>query len=662
MHSLKFIFVVLMVLFVFSACTKMDIGSGNTPGDTGEIVFGELGQYEIFENRIIVGYENREAVDRIIELLNAEVLKEIPKINAVSLKIPCSVEEAYSRTKAVKDRLQGIKYIEPSYVRYLIEPIKERAIDEMILRKVGVNVTAEEGSNDEYYEFQWALQMIGANLAWDKATGSGVVVAVVDTPIDGKHPDLEGRFVTGYDPGDATHTATEIPPNTDYEDPLNPDDDHGTHVAGIIAAIKDNGEGIVGLAYNAKIMPILIFRGKDNHDGRYYVGDEYVADAIIWAVDHGADVLSNSWGGPGYSQTLKNAIDYALKNNVVFVAAAGNDHAYQHWFYPSAYPGVIGVAASTAGDEIAYFSSRGDYVSVAAPGVNIISCIPVGSASSDGVYGRPYAYWSGTSMATPYVSALAALIKEKYPNTTPYQIRKMIEDSAMDIDEPGYDYASGYGRINADYALDKDPGFYGSSTKLVVKVYGHTGSFPVARAYVSLTRETGVNYYAKTDDNGEAVFYSIDADTYNLYIGGPDWTDPGAPNLRLEEELATSGVVDVMLNSTETVTFKFRSTFAVDMWASPTSFYIAKLIGSDGHVATSVAFTSALKGFSLPDTESGKFFITVERSSTGGTATIEATVTINGYTVEASGTLGLDATLTYIDENGGVTKFWWIIF
>ncbi|MGI6477219.1 MAG: S8 family serine peptidase [Defluviitoga tunisiensis] len=105
---------------------------------------------------------------------------------------------------------------------------------------------------------------------------------------------------------------------------------------------------------------------------------------IVWAVDNGADVLSNSWGGGGYSNILKDAFDYALMNNVVVVASSGNDTTDQFWHYPSAYTGVIAVAASDARDEITSFSSRGEYVSVAAPGNNIISSIPVRLAPSEG--------------------------------------------------------------------------------------------------------------------------------------------------------------------------------------------------------------------------------------------------------------------------------------
>ncbi|MFN6992561.1 MAG: S8 family serine peptidase, partial [Fervidobacterium sp.] len=166
---------------------------------------------------------------------------------------------------------------------------------------------------------------------WNEASGTDIIVAVVDTGVDGTHPDLEGKVIKGFRP----LTGEELPEGTDSSY----GGSHVTHVAGTIAAKKD-GKGIVGVAPGAKIMPIVIF-----DYGGGYIGDDYTAMGIIWAVDHGAKVMNHSWGGWGYSHTLKAAFDYALQNNVVMVASAGNSHSDDHHHYPSAYPGVISVAA-----------------------------------------------------------------------------------------------------------------------------------------------------------------------------------------------------------------------------------------------------------------------------------------------------------------------------
>ncbi|RKX46152.1 MAG: peptidase S8 [Thermotogae bacterium] len=649
-RALKIILLLGLIGIFLASCAKFSLdavdgtsGSGTT---SGSVRFGELGGYEVFENRLIVGYEDRAAVDRIIEQLDAEVLIELPKLKAVSLKLPISISEAYQVLKKLK--LEGVRYVEPSYKRYLVEPVKTH--DEILLSP------SSESSEDPYYPHQWALRTLKAEEAWEKATGEGIVVAVVDTPIDGEHPDLIGQFVTGYDP----ELGVEIPPDTDYEDPLNPDDDHGSHVAGIIAAKRGNGEGIVGLAYNAKIMPILIFRGYESHSGYYYVGDEYVAAGITWAVDNGADVLSNSWGGGGYSQLLKDAIDYAIENGVVFVAAAGNEHTDQHWHYPSAYPGVIAVGASTARDEIVGFSSRGDYLSVAAPGVNVLSCIPRASAEDGGVYGTPYAYWGGTSMATPYVSALVALLKELHSDATPYQIKRILEETAEDIEEPGYDRSSGYGRIDAAEAVNVDPSTYDGSVDFDVHVGEHTGTWAVPAVYVTLSRNDGPNYYAKTDDYGVAKFYGIDPDEYDVYIGGPNYLDMNAWNLRMAEELAIATAVGISGESS--ITVLLESSFVADLTADSTGDYTLKLVDVfTGSEAYSEDFSDSVS-LSFPKTlPGGPYYLMVERSATEGSVTFEGTVTINGEEIPVSGAIADGETEAYVDEYGGA-GYWWTVF
>lgn len=604
-------------------------------------VFGEVDGFKYFEGRLIVGYENREAVNKIIEVLDAKVTVEIPQIKAVGLKFDGKVKDALNKLKKMK--LDGIRYVEPSYVREIPEPT---VVDDELLK---LTVT---GCDEEFAPYLWGLWKVNALDAWEEATGTGIIIAVVDTAIDGQHPDLIGQFVTGYDP----ELGVEIPPDTDYQDPDNPSDDHGTHVAGTIAAKRD-GTGVVGLAYGAKIMPIVIFKGINGSS--YYVGDEFTAAGIVWAVDHGADVLSNSWGGWGYSHTLKEAIDYALKKGAIFVASAGNDHTDQHFHYPSAYPGVIAVAASTARDEIIDFSSRGDYISVSAPGVRILSCIPRGSAESEGIYERPYAYWSGTSMAAPHVSALVALLKQKYPDATPYQIKKMIEKGAVDIEDPGFDHSSGYGRIDAKASLDKNPSDYtGATLNVEVKASGGWG---VSRAYVTLKRVSGDgSYYAKTDDNGVARFYNIDPGEYIMIVGGPDWLDLSAPNRRMEEELSVTNPITLESGeATETIIFDSECSISLTITPNQSAmFYVI-----DAFTFYPVAIYSFDNGHLSADLShlSGLYYFKVTRDSTDSTATISGTVFINGDAISVNGTIYEGEDSCFVDEYGG-RGFWWTIF
>jgi len=637
-----------IVLGVILALMSCQVNINNDNNGIDKPVFGEVNGLEYFEGRLIVGYENREAVNKIIEALDAEITVEIPQIKAVGLRFEGKVTDAINKLKRMK--LDGIRYVEPSYVRDLIDP-KPGVIDDEILK---ISVT---GCDEEFAPFLWGLWKVNALDAWEEATGTGIVVAVVDTPIDGQHPDLIGQFVTGYDP----ELGVEIPPDTDYEDPENPEDDHGTHVAGTIAAKRD-GDGVVGLAYGAKIMPIVIFKGTPDHSDYYYVGDEYVASGIIWAVDHGADVLSNSWGGWGYSHVLKDAIDYAISHNMVFVAAAGNDHVDQHLHYPSAYPGVIAVAASTARDDIADFSSRSDYISVAAPGVNVLSCIPRGSAESEGVYNRPYAYWGGTSMATPHVSALVALLKQKYPDATPYQIKKMLEEGAVDIEDPGFDHASGYGRIDAKASLGKDPSDYSGAT-LDVEVKA-TGDWGVPFAYVTLKRASkdGSDYFAKTDNNGIAHFHDIDPGSYMIIVGGPDWIYGWiglAPNLRMEEECSLSRSVDLG-SGVSTETFIFDSTFEVSLDITPSQE--AYLLVIDAVTMSQIASYNFVDGHidvNLSDL-SGYYFLLVQRTSSANPATVSGIVLVNGNAIPVGGQMNAGSSSCWIDEYGGAGYYWTI--
>lgn len=529
------------------------------PDNNGLPAFGEL-KYKYFEHQLIVGYNDKSAVETIAKILKAKVKDELPKLKAVLLEFDSTVKEAYRLLKMKRKELRGIRFIEPNYDRAL-EPIIKPTEEEIKAIKHGVRTSSSSSEDDEWMVYQWALRVLGASDVWDTATGTGVIVAVLDTGVDGTHPDLQGQIVEGYDP----YTWEIIDPNEDSDTY-----GHGTHVAGIIAGKKGGGK-IRGLAYEAKIMPIRIFRP-------YYVGDWCVADGIRWAVDHGADVLSNSWGGPGYSYILKAAFDYAMANNVVVVAAAGNGHTDQHWHYPSAFTGIIAVSASTARDEITSWSSRGDYISVAAPGSIILSSIPVRSSEEEGINGEPYAYWSGTSMATPYVSALVALLKQKYPQATPYQIRKMIESSAKDIEEPGYDTASGFGRISPASALELQPNAFSNESVLLAKAVDRDGR-PLYGVYVTIeNKETGKRYYEKActyyydEEAGYetpiAIFLRIEPGEYKVIYGGPDFLPWDSRNWRVEEELSYSTDVTISAFDGTTTVYEGTPTFVTQIYKS----------------------------------------------------------------------------------------------
>ena len=545
-------FLSLIALVVLSGCLgPISLNTGNNSqvmGSSEETLPNDnvafLDNVKYFEHQLVILYEDRTSAEDLVNMIKGRIVDEIPQLKAILVEIPVSVREALSGIRELlrDQKISGIRAIEPNYIRELEPVIKEEMTRDILIEE-----------NLEPY--QWALETLHATEVWGMATGNGVVVAVFDTGVDGTHPDLQGQLVDGYDP----YYGISLPADEDSDTY-----GHGTHVAGIIAARRD-GVGVTGLAYNAKIMPIRIFEP-------YYVGDFYVAAGVVWAVDNGADVLSNSWGGWGYSYILHEAFDYALQNNVVVVVSAGNEKTDQHFTYPAGLPGVIAVGATTVNDETISWSSKGDYLSVGAPGVRILSTIPVAMAEDEGVYGLPYAYWDGTSMACPYVSALVALIKEKYPQATPYQIRKMIEETADDIDEPGYDTSSGYGRIDPLAALNMNPSEAGEGGFLSVVVTDRAGN-PLPAVFVTIkNKETGKVYYGKTDIglyDGEvdADFLGIEPGEYDVIIGGPDPTDLYSPffgfqiNTRIEEELQRTTTVTV--SSSSSLVVSFQSSFSV---------------------------------------------------------------------------------------------------
>ncbi|WP_189335326.1 S8 family peptidase [Actinoplanes ianthinogenes] len=285
---------------------------------------------------------------------------------------------------------------------------------------------------DTYRSRQWDLTRMNVPTAWQRSTGTGVTVAVIDTGVDASHPDLAGQVLTGYD-------AT-----TDQDGGTTDPQGHGTHVAGTVAALAGNGIGVAGVAPDVKILPVRVLDAK----GVGYDSD--TAQGIVWAADHGADVINMSLGGTDRSSAVSSAVAYARSKGVVVVAAAGNERQKgSPTSYPGADPGVIAVAATDSADQVASYSNAGDYVDVAAPGSSIISTYPTGLAAAG------YATMNGTSMASPHVAAVAALLLAAKPGLTPDEVESALEGSAVDLGAAGKDNDFGYGRVDAAAALDK---------------------------------------------------------------------------------------------------------------------------------------------------------------------------------------------------------------
>lgn len=369
-----------------------------------------------------------QKVEAAIAAYQAKKMKRIPEINVYQLQIPenLTVEEVLFVVRQNPD----VEYAEPNYVAYIA-------------------VTP----NDTYFKWQYALynsgQEIGASgsprgtagadikapSAWEETKGNEeVVIAVIDTGVDFKHPDLKNKILASG------------PDYVNDDDDPTDDNGHGTFVAGIAAAETNNSEGIAGVAWNCKILPI---KAMDEEGSGYY---SWIIQAIVWAADHDADVINFSLGGDVPAKSLKEAVQYAFEKNIVIAAAAGNDSAAV--LYPAAYDDYcLAVAATDYKDFRPEWSNFGPEVDVAAPGERIVGPVPTWYWAQEAF---PYAYGSGTSFSTPQVAGLAALIKSIKPWLKASEIMDIIRYSADDVNStvyPGKDDYIGYGRLDMEKAL-----------------------------------------------------------------------------------------------------------------------------------------------------------------------------------------------------------------
>lgn len=288
--------------------------------------------------------------------------------------------------------------------------------------------------NDSRFPELYGLKNMQCPKAWDISQGEEIVVAVIDSGVDYNHPDIKanmwkdinGKY--GYDFSDN---------NNDPMDDFSPEGDgHGTHVAGTIAAVGNNEIGVIGVAPKVKIMALKIFPN---------AFDSVAAKALRYAVDHGAKVLNNSWGPTNRrpsNPVVENALNYVYEKGAIAVFAAGNSGDDTKYYSPANYEKTIAVSAVSKNDKRGGFSNYGEVVEVAAPGVDILS---LKARSSE------YISFSGTSMAAPHLSGLVALILSKKSTLTFEEVKKVLKESADEIETDKY---IGSGRINAYKALN----------------------------------------------------------------------------------------------------------------------------------------------------------------------------------------------------------------
>lgn len=335
-----------------------------------------------------------------------------------------------------------------------------------LVASTAVAAPAQAATNDPLRPQEWGMDQVRAEQAWASSTGEGVVVAVVDTGVDLSHPDLKANLVPG-----ATFTGCKKGQspcgNGDWKGPDGEGqelDMHGTHVSGTIAAVTDNGVGVAGVAPDAQIMPI---KSLEDGSGSF----EEIAAGITYAVDHGADVVNLSLGAvpgaqaltiTGVDTTVTEAIAYANEQGVLVVAAAGNE-SFPVCDTPSFEDGALCVTATTREETPAWYSNgaiKPDMFAIAAPGGaglalcedDIVSTVPVGTGS-EACGESDYDYYAGTSMATPHVSAVGALLVAQ--GRTLDNVKSALVDTAR---TPGlgtglYTTSYGHGIVDAEAAV-----------------------------------------------------------------------------------------------------------------------------------------------------------------------------------------------------------------
>ncbi|MFT5481506.1 MAG: serine protease [Halieaceae bacterium] len=350
----------------------------------------------------------------------------------------------------------------------------KRMSREADVEQVSLNyrVHATAVPNDTYYpEQRWHYEMLNLPAAWEGSTGEDVTVAVLDTGILLAHPDLQGQLLPGYD--FVSDLTSALDGNSIDDNPDDPGDGgglvdssfHGTHVAGTIAASTNNGKGVAGVAWNAKIMPLRVL-------GEEGAGDTYdIMQAVRYAAglanDSGtlparaADIINLSLGGGGFSQVEQALFNEVAARGIITIAAAGNE-GRRRSFYPASYDNVVSVAAVNINREQAPYSNSHSSVDVAAPGgdssTNDINgdgspdlILSTNGDDSSGSVVMNYVHFEGTSMAAPHVAGVAALMKSVYPGLTPGQFDALLQDGGItaDLGMQGRDEIYGWGLLNA---------------------------------------------------------------------------------------------------------------------------------------------------------------------------------------------------------------------
>lgn len=461
---------------------------------------------EYISDNIIITFQNRSFLEKAH--IDEEIVGEYESLNSIVIKIPqdSNIEELVDKYK----KNVGVISVEQEYL----------AVPSFI-------------PEDEYYSnYQYNLTSINMEDAWNITKGSSdVVIAVIDTGV-GPQEDLNGKLINGASILNGEINVDSYPGEFSYDggandagySSTNPVFPHGTSVSAIISS-EINTIGIAGIAPNIKIMPIKVFE-----DAQGLCSFVDVALAVEWATEHGANIINLSLGGAYAPDVLEEKIDYAYDEDIIIVAATGND-GLENINYPAFYDNVIAVGSSNASEQISSFSNYGGELDIVAPGENIFLPYIGNRINSQGFLAQ-----SGTSFSSPTVAAIAGLVKSKYPSLSNFQIQQILYTSAEDITQiAGWDVDSGFGRVDAFAALNlaSDTSIWDNNdTMATAKTIDNnekiTGNLYPARdgdAYkINITKSGNIKISVEspsendlvlllTDSNGDLVEYTDDFDS-----------------------------------------------------------------------------------------------------------------------------------------------------
>jgi serine protease len=330
-------------------------------------------------------YDFERGVERITDQFDGEVVNKLPELNAVVVDVGNRTSAAMSQLQSQANTMREVWDVEENGT---FEPL-------------------DLDANDPQFDDQYAPQQTRADEVWEESLGSeDVSVAVIDTGTDYEHPDLQARFEDN-NPGIAPGSPGVDPDDTGK---------HGTHVAGIVGATTDNGEGVSGMA-NCRLFAVQALGGRGAFDN--------VAAGIRWAADQGIDIINMSLGDPrGRQPTIvQQAAQYARDKNVLLIASAGNEGRRDSVLFPAGFEECMAVSALNSNEDIARFSSRGPQVEITGPGAQVLSTVPNGG----------YERLSGTSMSSPAVAGTAALAKSFNTEISNTELRAAMKETARDV-------------------------------------------------------------------------------------------------------------------------------------------------------------------------------------------------------------------------------------